>query len=338
MNDRKILVTGGAGFLGSHFVKLALSSGADKVVNLDALTYAGDTDRLADVAQDPRYTFIKSDITSAEQMKQAIAEAAPEVIVHYAAESHVTRSEDAPQKFHHTNVEGTRVLLEAALSAGVSRFVHISTDEVYGSIDSGSFKETDKPKGIGDSSSPYAQSKALADDLAISYADRLEVVVARPTNAFGPWQFPEKAFPRWVTRGLRGEPLLVWGDGLYIRQWLFAEDFASAIGILVESGVSGEAYNVGPLHKPEITNIALVRWLVDHMGLPEDSIEMTAYDRPDHDRRYAVDPSKITQLGWNPGEVWEQLAGTVDWYRANEKWWRTHVDEAESIYNDSVKA
>lgn len=338
MKEKKILVTGGAGFLGSHFVRLALQAGAGKVANLDVLTYAGDTARLSDMAHDPRYSFINSDITSPEQVKQALADISPDVVVHYAAESHVTRSESAPESFHRTNVEGTRILLDAALSAGVSRFVHISTDEVYGSTESGSFKETDKSPGVGESTSPYAQSKALADDLALSYANKLDVVVARPTNAFGPWQFPEKAFSRWVTRGLRGELLLVWGDGLYIRQWLFAEDFARAIGILVESGVPGEAYNVGPVHEPEITNIALARWLVDYLGLPENSIEMTAYDRPDHDRRYAVDPSKINALGWQSGDVWEQLAATVDWYRTNDKWWRSHVDEAESIYTDSVKA
>lgn len=336
MSFSKILVTGGAGFLGSHFVRHVLVQGAADVKNLDALTYAGDQRRLSDVADDPRYGFVRADIRDKLSVDQIINDFAPEAIVHYAAETHVTRSETDPAGFHRTNVEGTRNLLESALAAGVKRFVHISTDEVYGSILEGSFKEGDKEHGKGSATSAYAESKALADDLVLSYSDRLDVVVARPTNAFGLWQFPEKAFPRWVTRALRGEPILVWGDGLYVRQWLFAEDFAAAISILLNNGVSGEAYNVGPEHQPEITNLDLAKWLVGYLGLDEDRIQMTEYDRPDHDRRYAVYPGKIQELGWEPGDVWRQFAFTVDWYRDNQDWWVSHVDEAESIYTDSL--
>lgn len=336
MMEGGILVTGGAGFLGSHFVRHALNNGAGRVINLDLLTYAGDTRRLSDLENDPRYKFIKGDVADADQMKAVVASERPAAIVHYAAESHVTRSEADPGRFARTNVEGTRSMLEAAAAAGVERFVFISTDEVYGPIEQGVFKEEDKPPGPGKSTSPYAQSKALADDLARSYADRIELVVARPTNAFGPWQFPEKAFPRWVTRAFQRQPLLVWGDGLYIRQWLFAEDFAEAIALLLVRGGAGEVYNVGPIHDPEITNLDLAQWIAARLALPDGSVRLTAYDRPDHDRRYAVDPSKISSLGWKPGGVEKQFEATVNWYRHNAWWWRPHLEEAESIYVDDV--
>lgn len=332
----RIFVTGGAGFLGSHFVRRCLNEGTYDVTNLDCLTYAGDLRRLEDVMTRPGYRFVKVDVTEEEEINDLVATQRPETIVHYAAESHVTRSESDPDRFFRTNVDGTRVLLEAAVRHGVKRFVHISTDEVYGSILEGSFVETDKQQGIGQAASPYSQSKSLADDLAVSFADRLDIRLCRPTNAFGPWQFPEKVFPRWVTRALRSQPMLVWGDGLYIRQWLFAEDFADAVALVVEKGERGEAYNIGPDHKPEITNLALANWLVQFMGLDPSAVEMTGYDRPDHDRRYAVDSSKIRALGWKPGDVWNQLKSSVDWYREHESWWATLVDEAESIYVDAA--
>lgn len=333
-----IIVTGGAGFLGSHFVRQMLTSDACSVTNVDCLTYAGDQRRLADVAGREDYRFAQLDIADERHIRALVAEIKPDAIVHYAAESHVTRSENDPDRFFRTNVEGTRVLLDAAVAAGVKRFVHVSTDEVYGSILEGSFKETDKPEGVGIAASPYSRSKALADDLARSYADRLEVVVVRPTNAFGPWQFPEKVFPRWVTRGLRSQPMLVWGDGQYIRQWLYAEDFARAVALVLEKGENGEAYNIGPVHEPEITNLALAHWLAEFLGLPEDGIQMTGYDRPDHDRRYAVDSSKIRALGWRSGDVWEQFIQSVNWFRDHRDWWETHIAEAESIYADAAPA
>ncbi|HEX2053184.1 MAG TPA: NAD-dependent epimerase/dehydratase family protein, partial [Actinomycetota bacterium] len=222
---QNLIVTGGAGFLGSHFLRHVLPQGAS-VTNVDCLTYAGDLRRLEDLTSQPGYEFVREDIAEEPAIRRLVADRRPDAIVHYAAESHVTRSESDPDRFYRTNVEGTRVLLDAAVAAGVRRFVHVSTDEVYGSILEGAFKESDKPDGTGNAASPYSKSKALADDLARSYADRLEVLVVRPTNAFGPWQYPEKVFPRWITRALRSEPLLVWGDGLYIRQWLFAADFA----------------------------------------------------------------------------------------------------------------
>lgn len=331
------MVTGGAGFLGSHFVHYILGGDIAQLVNLDALTYAGDLQRLADLEGDSRYRFVNGDVCSEVDVRSMLAEFRPDAVVHYAADSHVTRSESDPDQFYRTNVEGTRVVFEGAVATGVRRVVHVSTDEVYGSIVEGAFREGDKLPGDGQASSPYAKSKALADDLARSYSDKLEVIVARPTNAFGAWQFPEKVFPRWVTRAMRGEPLLVWGDGLYVRQWLYAEDFARAIKLLLEEGEPGEVYNVGPRHEPEITNLDLARWLVDYLGLPEDRIEMTAYDRPAHDRRYAVDSQKIRAFGWEPGDVWAQMTKTVEWYRSNPKWWERHIAEAESIYSDSKK-
>lgn len=337
MIEGGILVTGGAGFLGSHFIRHAMAEEADRVINVDVLSYAGDTRRLSDVENDSRYKFIKADIADRDDITEIVAAERPRAIVHYAAESHVTRSESDPGVFLRTNVEGTRALIEAALSGGVERFVCISTDEVYGPAVEGAFSESDKRPGAGGATSPYAQSKALADDLARSYADRIEMVVARPTNAFGPWQFPEKAFPRWITRALQGLPLLVWGDGLYVRQWLYADDFAEAIGLLLTSGTPGEVYNVGPLHRPEITNLDLAQWIAARLELPEDSVQLTAYDRPAHDRRYAVDPSKINSLGWTPGSVENQFEQTVEWYREHEWWWRPHLAEAESIYADDPR-
>jgi dTDP-glucose 4,6-dehydratase len=337
MKDDLLLVSGGAGFLGSHFVREALRTGGCGVVNIDSLTYAGDLRRLADLESDRAYQFVNADITRAEDVKALAGEYRPQIIVHFAAESHVTRSESKPGRFFQTNVEGTRSLLEAAISCGARRFVHISTDEVYGPILEGAFREHDKLPGTGSATSPYAQSKALADDLVRSYSDRIEVVVARPTNAFGAWQYPEKAFPRWVTRALRGESILVWGDGLYVRQWLYAEDLARAVLLLLHEGAAGETYNVGAVHDPEITNLALARWIVSHLRLDPSIVEMTGYDRPDHDRRYAVDSSKVRSLGWEPGEVWSQFAATADWYRRNASWWESLIGEAESIYVDSPR-
>lgn len=331
----RILVTGGAGFLGSHFVRYALGPGTRAVINMDFLTYAGDTRRLADIRDDPGYSFVQADIACGSDVRRVLEACKPEAIVHYAAESHVTRGESDPGRFFRTNVEGTQILLDAAAAFGVRRFVHVSTDEVYGSILEGSFTEADKPGGLGRAASAYSRSKALADDLALSYAGKVEVVVVRPTNAFGPWQYPEKVFPRWITRAMRGDPLLVWGDGLHVRQWLYCEDFAHAVGIVLEHGVSGEAYNVGPVHEPEITNLDLAGWLAGHLEPGRTRIQMSGYDRPDHDRRYAVDSGKIRALGWRPGDVWSQLAATVEWYRRHRAWWESHVAEAESIYADS---
>jgi dTDP-glucose 4,6-dehydratase len=330
---RRALVTGGAGFLGSHFVRAWLREGLGEVTNVDLLTYAGSEARLADVQTDPRYRFVRADVAEPDAVGAVLGEARPDLVVHFAAESHVTRSERDAERFHRTNVEGTRVMLAAAARQGVRRFVHISTDEVYGPILEGAFQEEDKEEGDRQATSPYARSKALADDVARSFQG-LEAVVMRPTNCFGPWQFPEKAFARWVTRALRREPIPVWGDGLYVRQWLAAEDLAEAVLLVASADRPEPAYNVGPRHVPEITNLDLARWLAGYLALPPDRVVLTEYDRPDHDRRYAVDPSRIERLGWRASDPWERFASTVEWYRGAESWWGPLVGEAESIYSD----
>ncbi len=329
-----VLVTGGAGFLGSHFVRRWLRSKRGPVVNVDAMTYAGSEARLVDVRDNHAYTFVRADVSDRGEMDRIMAESRPDIVVHFAAESHVTRSEAAEERFWATNVEGTRIMLEAARGAGVTRFVHISTDEVYGPISEGAFTEDQKEPGEGRATSPYARSKAVADDLARSFGEDLDVVVLRPTNCFGPWQFPEKAFARWTTRALSGRPIPVWGDGLYVRQWLHAEDLARAIEAVLDAASEERVYNVGPRHSPEITNLALADWLVTYLGLPRERLVLTAYDRPEHDRRYAVDPGRIEALGWRAGDLWKGLSATVDWYRRSEDWWRPLVPEAESIYSD----
>lgn len=333
----RVVVTGGTGFLGSHFVRRWVASGGE-VLNVDLLTYAGSPERLGDVEDDPRYRFVRADVADPEAVRAAVGDFRPEAVVHFAAESHVTRSETDPEVFWRTNVEGTRVLLEAAARAGVSRFIHVSTDEVYGPILEGAFREEDKPPGEGRATSPYARSKAAGDDLARGFTGDLEVAVVRPTNAFGPWQYPEKAFARWVTRALTGRPVLVWGDGLYVRQWLYAEDLSEAIALVLQAPSPEPVYNIGPRHAPEITNLDLARWLLDHLGLPGDRLELTAYDRPDHDRRYAVDPGRIEALGWSPGDPWDRFAHTVEWYRRREDWWRPLLAEAEGIYADEERS
>ena len=336
MSPQRILVTGGAGFLGSHLIRAVLRDPGVRVVNLDLLTYAGSRTRLADVEDGSRYRFEQADVADPAAVTRVIDEDTPDAVVHFAAESHVTRSERDSERFWRTNVEGTKVMLEAASRGGVRRFVHISTDEVYGPILDGAFQEEDKLTGTGQATSPYARSKAQADDLASGIRSPMEVVVVRPTNGFGPWQFPEKALARWITRALRGEPIPVWGDGGHVRQWLAAEDLAEALGLILRADHLEPIYNVGPRHDPEITNLELARWLVGHMGLEEDRLVMTDYDRPDHDRRYAVVPDRIEALGWKAGDPFERFAETVDWYRAHEAWWRPLVDEAESIYADDT--
>jgi dTDP-glucose 4,6-dehydratase len=326
----RVLVTGGLGFIGSAFVR-ALAADGERVLNVDLDTYAGDARRIADIP-DGLVETVRLDVAS-PGLAEVVGDERPALIVHFAAESHVTRSEDAPEVFFHANVEGTRAVLEAAQAAGC-RVLHMSTDEVYGPCPADPFREQDKLPGEGLATSAYARSKALADDLARSYADRVDVVVARPTNCIGPWQHPEKAVPRWATRALRGERLPVWGDGGQVRDWMFVEDAVSALRLLAERGGRGDVYNVGP-QAEGVPNVEIARAVARAAGRDEDAVYLSHYDRPQHDRRYAVATDRIAELGWRASRSLEAaITETVEWYRAHEAWWSTLVPDAEGLYAD----
>jgi len=326
----RVLVTGGLGFIGSAFVR-ALAADGRRVLNVDLDTYAGDERRIAGVG-DGMVETVRLDVAS-PALAGIVREERPALVVHFAAESHVTRSEDTPEVFFHANVEGTRVVLDAAEAAGC-RVLHMSTDEVYGPCPADPFREEDKLPGEGLATSAYARSKALADDLARSYAERVDVVVARPTNCIGPWQHPEKAVPRWATRALRGERLPVWGDGEQVRDWMFVEDAVSALRLLAERGERGEVYNVGP-QAEGVPNVEIARAIARAAGQDEGSVYLSRYDRPQHDRRYAVATDRIAGLGWHASRSLEAaIAETVEWYRENEAWWSPLVPDAEQLYAD----
>lgn len=321
-------MTGGWGFIGSAFIR-SLDQDRFEVVNIDTATYAADRRRLEGSAVRTH----EADVAD-ELVRDAVRDEAPEIIVHFAAETHVTRSETDEPRFLRTNVQGTRNLLEAAVAAETKLFLHVSTDEVYGPCHGGPFKEDDKLPGEGLATSAYARSKALADDLARSFSDRLGVIVGRPTNCFGPWQHPEKAIPRWTIRGLRGKPIPVWGDGLQVRDWMSVEDCVAALSLLVTQGRPGEVYNIGP-ERHQRTNLEIAQWIATATGVGERAVYCTEYDRPQHDRRYAIDASKLKALGWRPRlELQNALARTVEWYRRHEEWWMPLMDEAERLYDD----
>ena len=327
----RVLVTGGLGFIGSAFVR-ALASDGVAVLNADLDTYAGDERRIAGAPSELVET-VRLDVAS-PGLEELVRAERPPLVVHFAAESHVTRSEDAPEVFFHANVAGTRAVLDAAAAVGSCRVVHMSTDEVYGPCPADPFTEEEKLPGEGLATSAYARSKALADDLARSYADRVDVVVARPTNCIGPWQHPEKAVPRWATRALRGERLPVWGDGGQVRDWMFVEDAVSALRLLAERGERGEVYNVGP-RAEGVPNVEIARAVARAAGQDESCVYLSHYDRPQHDRRYAVATDRIAALGWRATRSLEAaIAETVDWYRDNEAWWSTLVPDAEKLYAD----
>jgi dTDP-glucose 4,6-dehydratase len=327
----RILVTGGLGFIGSEFVRRAVARGAS-VVNLDLGTYAGDRRRLAAVEDHVR--TIPVDVADPAAAEMIVAER-PDAVVHFAAETHVTRSETDADTFYRSNVEGTRTVLDAAVASGAEAIVHVSTDEVYGPCTGEPFTEADKGPGEGDATSAYARSKALADDLARSYVAGAPVTVIRPTNCFGPWQHPEKAIPRWTIRALTGERLPVWGDGGQVRDWMAVDDACEAIELILSQRAMGEVFNVGP-QASQRSNIEIARAVARAAGRDEDAVYLTEYDRPQHDRRYAIDASKLRALGWSARSSFEEkLAATVDWYRANESWWRPMLTEAESLYHDA---
>jgi dTDP-glucose 4,6-dehydratase len=314
----EVLVTGGAGFIGSNFVRYALSHHPDwRVTTLDKLTYAGRRENLHDVMADPRHTFVHGDIADAAVSAPLVQRA--EVVVHFAAETHVDRSIMAAGEFIRTDVEGTFVLLEAARRAPrLRRFVQISTDEVYGSVPVGASRETDELKPRN----PYAASKAGADRLAYSYwaTYELPVVITRASNNYGPYQFPEKVIPLFVTNALDDIPVPLYGDGRNVRDWLHVDDHCRAIDLLLDRAVNGEVYNVGGGN--DIMNVELTRRILAELKKPDSLITPVA-DRKGHDRRYSLDTARLRALGWAPRVPFEDgLRGTIDWYRRNEWWWR----------------
>ena len=317
----RLLVTGGAGFIGSHYVRTVLQGGfagyePDGVVVLDALTYAGSRSNLEPVADDPRLTFVHGDIRDAAVVERVVA--GVDHVVHFAAESHVDRSIGAATDFVTTNVVGTQVLLDAALRHGTPRFVHVSTDEVYGSIDVGSWPE-DHPL---QPNSPYSASKAASDLLALAYhrTHGVGVSVTRCSNNYGPYQFPEKVVPLFVSNLLDGGTVPLYGDGANVRDWLHVHDHCRGIQLVLQGGRPGEVYNIGG--GTELTNRELTDRLLAATGRGQDAVVLVE-DRKGHDRRYSVDISKIAaELGYAPSVTFEQgLADTVEWYRDNRAWW-----------------
>lgn len=315
-----VLVTGGAGFIGSHFVQQYLRENpSDKVVTLDKLTYAGHLPNLSELEGNPRHFFYQGDIGDQKLVTEIILKHKVTHIVNFAADTHVDNSIKNPRVFFETNVLGTQVLLDAARANGITRFVHVSTDEVYGSLQSGEATE-DFPLLPN---SPYSASKAGADLLVRSYVQtfKFPAMITRSSNNFGPRQFPEKVIPLFIQRILRKEKVPVYGTGTNVRDWLYVEDNCAAIAHVLEHGVVGEIYNIGGGNM--LTNIELTRKLLSHFGLDDTSISFVT-DRPAHDQRYAIDCTKLQKLGWKPKHTFESaLAKTINWYKANPDWWAT---------------
>ena len=319
---RTVLVTGGAGFIGSSFVQMLREDRPDwRVINLDALTYAGNLENLAGIQDDAEYTFVHGDITSAEDVARAFAaggESGVSDVVHFAAESHVDRSIAGGLPFVHSNVMGTQVLLDAAREREVGRFVHVSTDEVYGSLGKTGFFTEETPLAPN---SPYSASKAGSDMLvrAAHHTHGFPALITRCSNNYGPYQFPEKLIPLMIANAREDKPLPVYGDGMQIRDWLYVRDHCEAILAVLERGSVGEVYNIGGHN--EYPNIDIVRAILGHLDKPESLIEYVT-DRPGHDRRYAIDAKKIDDtLGWTPRYTFEQaLPMTIQWYLDNDEW------------------
>ncbi|MFC2134530.1 dTDP-glucose 4,6-dehydratase [Bacteroidota bacterium] len=316
----KILVTGGAGFIGSNFVRYLINSREDvKLVNLDNLTYAGNLENLKDIESNPRYTFVKGDITNTELVNYIFEKYSINIVVNFAAESHVDRSILGSEVFFRTNVIGTNVLLEAARRFDINKFLQISTDEVYGSLG---------PKGLFTEqtplspNSPYSSSKAAADLMTLSFHHTygIPVVITRCSNNYGQYQFPEKLIPLMIINAMNEKNLPVYGDGLNVRDWIHVFDHCSAIKLVMENGRIGEVYNIGASR--EMTNIDIVKLILKYLDKPESLIKFVK-DRPGHDKRYAIDSTKIfTEFGWKPEQKFEEaLKETVEWYLSNQNWW-----------------
>jgi len=315
-----VLLTGGCGFIGSNLVRLVLAERPGwRVVNLDKLTYAGNAENLADLEGNPRYRFVRGDVCNGELVADLVRTERIDAVMHLAAESHVDRSILAPAIFVETNVLGTQVLLEVARELGVKRFLHVSTDEVYGSLGPTGLFTEETPLAP---TSPYSASKASSDLLALAYAHtfKLPVVVTRCSNNYGPYQFPEKLIPLMIANAVRGLPLPVYGDGMNVRDWIHVEDHARGLLAALEKGAAGECYNFGA--SSERHNIDIVKQVLRLTGAPESLIAYVK-DRPGHDRRYAIDSTKAQRdLGWTPRHRFEEALGaTVRWYQAQRPWW-----------------
>ena len=318
----KLLVTGGAGFIGSNFILYWLKKyPQDKIVNLDKLTYAGNLENLKSIEKNPNYEFVQGDICN-PQLVNTLTEKT-DTIVHFAAESHVDRSIMDPAPFIKTNIEGTYVLLEAALKYKTKKFHHISTDEVFGALPLNS-KEKFNDATPYNPHSPYSASKASSDHLVRSYATtyNLPTTISNCSNNFGPYQFPEKLIPLAITNIIEGKKVPIYGDGLYVRDWLYVEDHCKAIDLILQKGKIGETYLIGGLTE-DISNIDIIKKILKIMGKEESQIEFVK-DRLGHDRRYAIDWSKINKvLGWKPEYNFDEyLKITVDWYKNNQDWWK----------------
>jgi dTDP-glucose 4,6-dehydratase len=317
---KRLLVTGGAGFIGSNFIRLMLGKYPDyKITNLDKLTYCGNLENLKDVENNKNYSFVKGDIADGALAAKLVKDC--DVVINFAAESHVDRSINDPSEFLRTNIFGTYTLLEAAKKAGTKLFVQISTDEVYGSIEKGAFKEDDPLKP----NSPYSSTKAGADLLARSYfvTFKMPIIITRSSNNFGPYQYPEKVIPLFITNLMAGKKVPLYGDGMNVRDWLYVVDNCEGIDTVMHRGKPGEVYNIGG--GTEITNLELTRTLLDITGKDKSHIEYVK-DRLGHDRRYALDISKAEKLGWRPRHNFKDaIRLTAEWYKNNEAWWNKLV-------------
>ncbi|WP_339243660.1 dTDP-glucose 4,6-dehydratase [Paenibacillus sp. FSL F4-0243] len=322
----KLLITGGAGFIGSNFVLYVLQQHPDyQIINVDALTYAGNLENLKSIENHPNHKFVKADITDVQAM-DALFSRGVDVVVNFAAESHVDRSILEPEVFVKTNVLGTQVLLDAAKKYDVTKFVQVSTDEVYGSLGATGLFTEETPLTPN---SPYSASKAGGDLLVRAYHETfgLPVNITRCSNNYGPYQFPEKLIPLMISRALADQALPVYGDGMNIRDWLYVEDHCSAIDLVIHKGVNGEVYNIGGNN--ERTNVHIVNTVLQELGKP-DSLITYVQDRPGHDRRYGIDPTKImNELGWKPKHTFETgIKETIQWYLNNREWW-TRIQSGE---------
>lgn len=330
----RILVTGGAGFIGSNFIRYLREVHPEyRIVNLDLLTYAGNLENLAGLEGDANYRFVRGDIADPHIVDELTANDL-DAIVNFAAESHVDRSIEDAAGFLRTNVVGTQVLLESCLRHRVPRFLQVSTDEVYGSLGpTGCFREDDPLQA----SSPYSASKAAADLLARAYWKTygLDVVVTRCSNNYGPYQFPEKLIPLFITNALEDQPLPLYGDGLYVRDWIYVRDHCAALDRVLHQGRAGEIYNIGA--GQERTNLEITHFILGRLGKPR-SLVRHVKDRPGHDRRYAIDSTKIQrELGWRPETPFEEgLDRTIQWYKENESWWRKIKSGAYRAYYERM--